>query len=261
MEKDDTAFRYFQNIASWSARTEIHLIYDNKDAREWRPECINYTIDVNKKWTNFKEKISGVQKVDFSKLKNLFAFDNSGSISGKNLYFNEIDRIVKKYYKNGDKFYLWGSRYTQKSKNEIDDWIKKKKGPELDTCSINIAKLAASCPNEREHLIIVTDGKVSESDINASDKFMNDNNIQFKFVSVYVIGTGGNLSVGAPFCRGCPNRTIHIINEKERVNGPSLSLNEIASYEKLPNISSFSEFISLYDNLYSKLKQNNWKKM
>ena len=56
-------------------------------------------------------------------------------------------------------------------------------GPE-GTYSINIAKLAASCPNEREHLIIVTDGKVSESDINASDKFMNDNNIQFKFVSV-----------------------------------------------------------------------------
>ncbi len=59
------------------------------------------------------------------------------------------------------------------------------------------------------------------------------------------IGTGGNLSVGAPFCRGCPNRNIHIINENERVNGPSLSLNEIASYNKLPNISSFSEFISL----------------
>ena len=83
---------------------------------------------------------------------------------------------------------------------------------------------------------------------------MNDNNIQFKFVSVYVIGTGGNLSVGAPFCRGCPNRTIHIINKNERVNGPSLSLNEIESYEKLPNINSFSEFNSLYDNLYSIIK-------
>ena len=46
---------------------------------------------------------------------------------------------------------------------------------------------------------------------------MNDNNIQFKFVSVYVIGTGGNLSVGAPFYRGCPNRTIHFINKNERV--------------------------------------------
>ena len=74
------------------------------------------------------------------------------------------------------------------------------------------------------------------------------------FLFVYIIGAGGNLSVGAPFCRGCPNRTIHIINEKERVNGPSLSLNEIASYKKLPNISSFSEFISLYDNLYSIIK-------
>ena len=83
---------------------------------------------------------------------------------------------------------------------------------------------------------------------------MNDNNIKFEFVSVYVIGIGGNLSVGAPFCRGCPNRTIHIINKNERVNGPSLSLNEIESYENLPNISSFSEFISLYDNLYSIIK-------
>ena len=129
----------------------------------------------------FQRKDKWCKKVDFTKLKNLFPFDNSGSISGNSLYFNEIDRIVKKYYKNGDKFYLWGSGYTQKLKNEIDDWIKKKNVPEV-IYSINIAKHAASFP--REHLIIVTDGKVSESDINASDKFMNDNNIQFKFVSV-----------------------------------------------------------------------------
>ena len=83
---------------------------------------------------------------------------------------------------------------------------------------------------------------------------MNDNNIKFEFVSVYVIGIGGNLSVGAPFCKGCPKRRIHIINKNERVNDLSLSLNEIASYKKLPNISSFSEFISLYDNLYSIIK-------
>ena len=93
MEKDDTAFRYFQNIASWSARTEIHLIYDKLDARDWRPQCIDYKINPNKKWTNFKEK---VVKIDLMKLKTLFAFDNSGSISGNNLYFNEIDRIVEK---------------------------------------------------------------------------------------------------------------------------------------------------------------------
>ena len=45
------------------------------------------------------------------KLNTLFAFDNSGSISGNSVYFNEIDRIVKKYYKSGDRFFLWGSKY------------------------------------------------------------------------------------------------------------------------------------------------------
>ena len=49
MKKDDTAFRYFQNIASWSARTEIHLIDDKIDARYWRHQCIDYKIDINKK--------------------------------------------------------------------------------------------------------------------------------------------------------------------------------------------------------------------
>ena len=63
MEKDDTAFRYFQNIASWSARAEIHLMYDKKDARDWRPECVNYLIDENKKWTKFIKK---KKKINYS---------------------------------------------------------------------------------------------------------------------------------------------------------------------------------------------------
>ena len=57
MEKDDSIFRYFKNIASWTARTEIHLLFDNEDIKEWRPEGINYTIDINKKWTHFNKKL------------------------------------------------------------------------------------------------------------------------------------------------------------------------------------------------------------
>ena len=187
MEKDDTAFRYFQNIASWSARTEIHMVYDNKDIKEWRPDCINYNIDINKKWTQLKEAPSFTKAVDFSKLKTLFAFDNSGSISGNSVYFNEIARIVKKYYKNGDKFYLWGSTFTEKSKSEIDEWIKNENGPE-GTDSSQIAYLAHNCQSHREHLIIVTDGQVDEYSIRESDKLMNQYSIQFKFVSVYIVG-------------------------------------------------------------------------
>ena len=252
MEKEDTAFKYFQNIASWSARTEIHLIH-NEDIEKWRPEGIDYTIDVNKKWTNFKKKPSIEKKVDLKTLKTLFAFDNSGSISGNSVYFNEINRIVNKYYKPGDKFYLWGSQYTEKTKSEIDQWIISKYGPE-GTYSVNIAKLVNSCPTHREHLIIVTDGQVSESDIRESDSLMNQFNIQFQFVSVYVIGTGGNLSVGAPFCRGCPNRTIHVINANQRINGPSLSLDEISAFNSIININSIPEFDSKFDKLFSVIK-------
>jgi len=253
MKKEDTAFRYFQNIASWSARTEIHLMYDGIDARDWRPEGIDYTIDVNKKWSNFLQKPTGFKKIDLSKLSTLFAFDNSGSISRNTIYFNEIARIVKKYYKSGDKFYLWGSRYTEQSKSQIDQWIKNMRGPE-GTYSINIAKLAHACPSHREHLIIVTDGEVDEDDIRESDKLMQQYNIQFKFVSVYIVGSGGNLSVGAPYCRGCPNRSIQVFDANKRIKGPSLSLDEIKAFDQLPSINSINQFNNLYDKLYSAIK-------
>ena len=101
----------------------------------------------------------------------LFAFDNSGSISQNKIYFKEIRRIVTKYYKEGDKIYLWGSSYKEQSKPQIDEWIEKERGTE-GTNSENIAKIAQDCPNHRENLIIVTDGVVSESYIKGSDFLM-----------------------------------------------------------------------------------------
>ena len=252
MEKDDTAFRYFQNIASWSARPEIHMIYDNKDIKEWRPECINYTIDINKKWTNFKKKSEIVEKIDLMKLKTLFAIDSTGSVTCNKSYFKEVDKIVKTYYKSGDKFYLWANGYKEKSRTEIDNWIKSQKGQGL-TNPANIALIANSSPSHREHLIIVTDGEVGESKIQESDKLMAEFNIQFQFVSVYIIGKKANLSVGAPFCRGCPFRTI-FINEKERNKGPKLSQDEIYAFNNISNINSISEFDLNYDKLFSAIK-------
>ena len=257
MEKDDTAFRYFQNIASWSARPEIHITYDHMDARDWHPDCIDYKIDVSKKWTKFSPKFSPTQKIDLFKLKTLFAFDNSSSISEnkniKQLYFNEIDRIVKKYYKEGDKFFLWGSNYKEQSKTQIDEWIKKRVGTE-GTHSENIAKIAQNCPSHREHLIIVTDGRVYEKNIKLSDDLMKKYNIQFKFVSVYIIGKQGNLSVGAPFCRGCPNRSIQVLDEKERIAGPTLSLDEISAFNNINNLNSLNQFNNSFDKLLSAIK-------
>ena len=41
-------FRYIQNIAGWTAHSEIQKVKKNIDPRKWRPKCINYTIDRNK---------------------------------------------------------------------------------------------------------------------------------------------------------------------------------------------------------------------
>ena len=126
-------------------------------------------------------------------------------------------------------------------------------GPE-GTDSSQIALLAKACPSHREHLLIVTDGQVGEGSIRRSDQIMQQNNIQFKFVSVYIIGRGGNLSVGAPFCRGCPNRSTQVLDKNNRIKGPSLSLDEIKAFSQIPSINSVSQFNSLYDKLYSAIK-------
>ena len=252
MEKDDTAFRYFQNIASWSARAEIHLMYDKKDARDWRPECVDYIIDENKKWTNFqkKGKFNDLRKEELQKLKILFAFDKSGSVSGKKEYFKEIDKILKEYYKNGDKLYLWGDQYIEKTKTEIDKWIKEEYGSG-GTYTSNIVELANINLNHREHLIIVTDGIVEENEIKKSDELMTKYKIKFAYVSIFIIGNSGNLSVGAPFCRDCPNRTINVIDSTNIINGPTLSLEQFSSFKGIDNIKTLLEFNSHYENLYS----------
>ena len=79
-------------------------------------------------------------------------------------------------------------------------------------------------------------------------------NINFQFVSVYVVGNGGNLSVGAPFCRGCPNRTIHVLDASKRVNGPSISLDEISAFKNITNINSVSEFNAKFKLLHFAIK-------
>ena len=253
MKKDDSSFRYFQNIASWSARPEIHLAYDCIDAKDWRPECIKYTIDLNRKWTHCLPKPDKLKKLDLNKLTTLFAFDNSGSISDNPLYFKTIERLVKKFYKIGDKFFLWGSQYTEQSKFQIEEWIKRMKGIE-GTSVLNIAKLSDTCLSHRDHLLIVTDGCVDESDIERTDVFIKSKNIQFKFVSVYIIGNNGNLSIGAAFCRNCPFRTYLVLNGNKGMKGPSLSYEDIEALDQISNINTVEQFYSLYDKLYSAIQ-------
>ena len=68
------------------------------------------------------------------------------------------------------------------------------------------------------------------------------------------VGRNGNLSVGAPYCRGCPNRSIQVLDANNRIKGPSLSLDEIKAFDQLQSINSINQFNNLYDKLHSAIK-------
>ena len=83
---------------------------------------------------------------------------------------------------------------------------------------------------------------------------MSEYNIQFKFVSIYVVGKDGDLSVGAPYCRDCPNRTIQILDKNTRIKGPTLTAEEIKAFNRINKINSLDEFNNIYEKLFSVIK-------
>ena len=255
MNQEDSAYRFFQNVAAWSARTQYHTIYDNIDYIKWRPNAIDFQIDENDKWTEFKEKeFIDNNEINLSIMPTFFAFDNSGSIKRiKELYFMVIKEVIKSY-KNEDIFFLWDDKIIQKTKQEIDEWILKKETPGNDTLPHFIVEEANKQSLKREHLMIVTDGQVNESEIEKCDDLMKNYNIKFKYVTIYIVGDYGDLSVGAPFCRDCPNQTIHIKNEKERESFNTLSKIELNLFNKMEEISTYEDFEKNFEKLEKVIK-------
>ena len=78
---------------------------------------------------------------------------------------------------------------------------------------------------------------------------MKNNNIHFKFVSTYIIGSGGDRSVGAPYCRGDPSVTYLYRSESSFEKLASLSHAEIQLFNSFTQIRSYSEFNSKAEDL------------
>ena len=183
-------------------------------------------------------------------MKTIFCVDASGSVGGSTLYHNVTRKIFNKFYKNGDPTHPRGSSTKKKTESEFRTWNNNKDHGLGGTSSELIADIVYS---ERysgiEHLIIITDGSVNSNSIDNSDKKMKQYNIHFKFVSTYIIGSGGDRSVGAPYCRGDPSVTYLYKSENNPEKLASLSHAQIKLFQDFENISSYNEFISKYDNL------------
>ena len=182
--------------------------------------------------------------------------DCSSSISGKQIYFNKLRELRLKYYNSvrGDKFYTWSNNYYYKNENEIDKFIQNKNGSEL-AYIYYIAEIGKETKNENfEHLIIVTDGQVSEGSINESDKRVRIYGLQYRFVSTYIIGSGGDEFVGCPFSRGCPGET-YIIDqyENEKIQA-SLSKESQQELKNIDSINNWNIFKLKYENLFNAIR-------
>ena len=180
----------------------------------------------------------------------IIAMDCSGSIDDiSSLYFSFIDELVERYKDSPTLYYLWGSNYYKKSYGEIRSWINNKECPD-GTYSIYIAQAVKNAGSSFwGHLIIVTDGGVGRSDITKCDDFIKSNNIRFKYVSTYVVGSGGNLSVGTPFTRGCANQTILIESGKDPQVKMQVSERALRTFERIEQINTYEEFRESYGKL------------
>jgi hypothetical protein len=247
--------RYIQNIVSWLGAPEKHQERDLcKDGSDFRPKAIDIQIDWNNKWNRFKERPKNLNSPE--NMKTLFAVDCSGSISGVDIYFRKLRELRNRYYNSsrGDKFYTWGSGYYYKTENEMDKFINDKYGPD-GTSSYYIAEIGRETKNENfEHLIIVTDGEVGTYDIDESDRRVQQYGLQYSFVSTYVIGSGGDESVGCPFSRGCPGET-HIIDDygNEKIVA-SLSREDQNALNNIDNINDWNTFKAKYQNLFNAIR-------
>ena len=109
---------------------------------------------------------------------------------------------MDKYYKNGDLIYIWNDAY---EKYEISKLTASFEELKINsnignggTQSEKIAEIAKAIKEYREHLVIITDGEVEEDSINESTRILKEENIKFKYVTTFIIGNKGNLSVGDP---------------------------------------------------------------
>lgn len=250
-KENDGTYRYYENIIAWTSRPEIHLKYDQCLIKDYRPKKVNYTIDYNNKWTEFKElPKKEITEDDLKKMKTLFCIDASGSVGGATTYHNVTRNIINTFYKNGDLIWLWGDSTKKQNISEFRTWNNNRSSGLGGTASELIADIIYNERNSGiEHLVIITDGSVNGGSIDRSDNKMKSYNIHLKFVSTYIIGSGGDRSVGAPYCRGDPSVTYIYKSETSFEKLASLSHQQINLYQNFDKISSYSEFISKYDDL------------
>lgn len=253
-------FRYVQNIAGWTAQCESRRIRGIQP-KNFRPKAVVFTLDESQKCPvlqappKLPTSTPAASYVNLSSLRHLFAIDHSGSVSGEYLYHNEVRSIFSQYYRSGDSIIIWDSRAEIISYSRMQQVYNNREGSGGTDPSLIAQQLAYNSSLPREHLILVTDGCVNSGSIEKSDSILRSHNIHFKYVTTYVIGSGGDLSVGAPFGRGCGSETVEVKSNGQRRVIKGANASDFHVLDQIDNISSLDQFKRNSGAIFSATKQ------
>ena len=146
------------------------------------------------------------------KLKKCFAIDYSGSTFGNKFYHENVKNILDTKYNNNDDIIIWDHKSKFIPYKEYMEINKKREG---DGCTFPKVIFNLFNKDKKGHyseFILITDGEVSQNEVQECDsKFQSSkNNLIYDYAEVYLIGDkkSTNLSVGCPFTRFCPSKTI-----------------------------------------------------
>ena len=185
-------------------------------------------------------------------LKKCFAIDHSGSTSGIQFYHDNVKAILDEKYKEGDDLIIWDHIAKFIPYNEYMEINKNRKG-DGGTYPNEIFRLFKD--KEQTHyseFILITDGLVGESEVKKCDQELKNfkNKFIYDYAEVYLIGNSNNtdLSVGCPFTRFCPSKTV-LKSPKEEKYVSEISSEDLKIEEKISSISTKAEFNQHFESL------------
>lgn len=166
--------------------------------------------------------------------------DCSGSTGHRTSYWNSVGDIANN---NSDaQFYFWDDKCKKTDFKDVLARVQSCSGGGGTSPSCFISHL-----DKNDHIMIITDGQVSQHDIAVCDKKLDG--FHFSSVTVHFINTGGqmNLTVSAPFTRNCKNFELFVDNVSLS-SGSSLIDIDLSIY-----FNNLDKFLSESDELFKQI--------
>jgi hypothetical protein len=178
--------------------------------------------------------------------------DDSVSTGGVSSYWKMVENIYDKYIKIDEgcevEIIMWGSDTINVSSTILRSYISNQQGRNGGTHPQCVANYIIEPKyNIHENIVLVTDGQVCSSDVQATDRLLS--NYPINNVICYIIGPSSsmNLSVTCPFTR--ENTSNIYINEKWQMSHTKSDFEQLKVIDSI----SYEDFVAKYDQIESML--------